>query len=206
MARGIDAIERQSWSDLPRDIINLIANRLYYADQKQFRKVCKSWQAADIVKYADKLPRKMGWNSGSSNLNDSSCYLYAPSHKQTYTVFNNRTAARRNKFAEKFNGAVFIDSRQDWVLFSNKVRRDPSTIRKINLLFFCTPFTGEIIELPETDNHNVKIKASFSATPVSPECVVFDFHIVQMGNNCIRTCKPGDKTWTKLGLRVILYI
>lgn len=65
-----------SWSDLPRDVIDFIVNSLWCVDQIRFRAVCRSWQAANIVKYADKLPWKMGWNAGS-------CRLYDPSHKQS---------------------------------------------------------------------------------------------------------------------------
>ncbi|KAK9218847.1 hypothetical protein WN943_007485 [Citrus x changshan-huyou] len=49
-------LERRSWSDLPLDIINLIADRLYYVYQIRFQAVCKSREAADIVQYGDKLP------------------------------------------------------------------------------------------------------------------------------------------------------
>lgn len=49
-----------SWSDLPRDVIDFIVNSLWCVDQIRFRAVCRSWQAANIVKYADKLPWKMG--------------------------------------------------------------------------------------------------------------------------------------------------
>lgn len=53
-------LERRSWSDLPLDIINLIADRLYYVYQIRFQAVCKSREAADIVQYGDKLPWLMG--------------------------------------------------------------------------------------------------------------------------------------------------
>lgn len=53
-------LERRLWSDLPLDIINLIADRLYYVYQIRFQAVCKSREAADIVQYGDKLPWLMG--------------------------------------------------------------------------------------------------------------------------------------------------
>lgn len=83
MAGGVKAkkqnLESQSCAELPLHIASLMANRLCYTDQISFQAVCKSWQAAEIVKYADKLAWLMGYKS-------SSCYIYDPSRKRIYSV------------------------------------------------------------------------------------------------------------------------
>lgn len=68
----------------PIDIMSFILSRLYYIDPICFRAVCKRWRKADFVKYVDKLPWLVAYNS-------STCYLYDSSHKRTYHVSNSAT-------------------------------------------------------------------------------------------------------------------
>lgn len=161
MAGGIkekkQKLERGSWSDLPLEIINSIVSRLYVVYQIRFRGVCKRWRAADIQS-SDKFPWLMGYNSHS-------CYLYDPCHKQKYTVFNS------DKNRTTLLGARPLDSKHGWVLFEGE-KNVISGGRKCSPLFFYSPFADQIINLPAWREFSIA-KATFSATPVSPDCVIF---------------------------------
>lgn len=126
-----EGAESQSWADLSLDIVNLIANPLYYTDQISFQAIC--WRAAKIVEHADELPWLMGYKS-------ISCYLYDPSHKRKCT--GSISAENREKFTDV--EVASIDSKQDWVLFKGE-GYIMSGIYHSFFLFFYTPFTDEII-------------------------------------------------------------
>ncbi|GAY66936.1 F-box/kelch-repeat protein [Citrus sinensis] len=186
MAGGIkekkQKLERGSWSDLPLEIINSIVSRLYVVYQIRFRAVCKRWRAADIQS-RDKFPWLMGYNSHS-------CYLYDPCHKQKYTVFNS------DKNRTTLLGARPLDSKHGWVLFEGE-KNVNSGGRKCSPLFFYSPFADQIINLPAWREFSIA-KATFSATPISPDCVVFVTWVGIMEISCISICRPGDTTWTEL--------
>lgn len=157
-------------------------NRLYYVDQIRFRAVCKSWREANVdgVKYTDKLPWMMAFNS-------SCCLLYDPNNKRKYTVFNDWSSRR-----EKFIGVKTLDGKNGWMLFCRE-----ESISTTNSLFFYSPFIDSIIELPKLWFDICTCSATFSTTPLSPDCVVFVLRAdTKMRYICI--CKPGDERWTKL--------
>lgn len=77
---------RRSWSDIPLDIINLIAGRFIMSikyDSRLFARVGKQKISSDTE-----------INAVVDGYNSHLCYLCDPSHKQKYPVFNssrNRT-------------------------------------------------------------------------------------------------------------------
>ncbi|XP_024039543.1 F-box/kelch-repeat protein At1g57790 [Citrus clementina] len=59
---------------------------------------------------------------------------------------------------------------------------------------------GWIINLPVWREFSIA-KATFSETPVSPDCVVFVTWVGIMEISCISICRPGDTTWIELRFR-----
>lgn len=167
-------LERRSWSDLPLDIINLIADRLYYVYQIRFQAV---WQESGSSRYRP-IRRQIAMVDG---YNAHSCYLY-----EKYPVFN----SARNRTI--FVGATPLDSKNDWVLFqgNNKVsrRREKvlhsfsihlSLIRSINFLYCAsTGFTKQTSQ-----------RLQFLQT-----CVVFAISL-ESNKYIINICRLEDITW-----------
>ncbi|KAK3200542.1 hypothetical protein Dsin_023957 [Dipteronia sinensis] len=173
-------------SDLPVEIINFIAERLYYIDQIRFRAVCKRLQSSiyNHIKFADRLPWIMGYNS-SKEIHGGLIYLYEPSQKRRYRVDN-----------EILVGAELHASKFGWLLLSKKTKSSTSP----HSFFFYCPFTGEIILLPELDMGDAN-RATFSTAPTSSDCVIFVISIHLLSPKdvdykfFVSTCSPGDTTW-----------
>ncbi|KAK0602757.1 hypothetical protein LWI29_036721 [Acer saccharum] len=178
------------WCDLPADVLNRIAERLPYVEQIKLRYVCKSWRSnVNPVKHlADKSPWVMSYRGEETEENyngwflhpfhsRSLFYLYDPSQKRKYTLEN-----------EVVVGAKVHACKHGWLLFSKKKH-----------LFFYTPFAHKIIHLPE--NHEYLCSnnaATFSATPTSPDCVVFVVSTVHSDHHklYLSTSRPGERTWS----------
>ncbi|TXG65847.1 hypothetical protein EZV62_007122 [Acer yangbiense] len=173
-------------SDLPVEIINFIAERLYYTDQIRFRAVCKRLRSSiyNHIKFADKLPWIMGY-SENKYIRSSLFYLYEPSQKRRYRLDN-----------EILVGAELHASKFGWLLLSRKTKSSTS----LHSFFFYCPFTGEIIQLPELDMGDAN-RATFSTPPTSSNCVIFviSIHLLYLKDIdykfCVSTCSPGDTTW-----------
>ncbi|KAL5837862.1 hypothetical protein ACOSQ3_015031 [Xanthoceras sorbifolium] len=172
------------WSDLSIEILNLITERLYYIDQIRFRMVCKSWRLNiyDDIKYADKLPWIMGY-SGKKKIHSSLFYLYEPSQKRRYLL--------KNKILV---GAELRASKFGWLLLSKKLTK--SYTCSSSSFFFYSPFTGEIIQLPELHMEDIN-RATFSTAPASSNCVIFVINLCYRANKfCVSTFSLGDTTWS----------
>lgn len=72
------------------------------------------------------------------------------------------------------------------VLFSTIFPRSSSPV------FFYTPFTDKIVELPNLHNYLIS-NATFSTGPNSLDCVVCAV-VVESEKFCINICRPGDIT------------
>ncbi|KAL5783690.1 hypothetical protein ACOSP7_008719 [Xanthoceras sorbifolium] len=190
---------KDSWCDLPTDVLNAISERLLYVEQIHFRSVCKSWRSnTNPLKHAaDKLPWVMsfkeiyhvyrfdigvtGSNGLSGVVNSSLFYLYDPSQKRKYTLQN-----------EILNGANVHASKHGWLLLSKKKyagKRMPSSF-----FIFYTPFNHKIIQLPELHKTNGYSKATFSTAPTSPDCLIFVLTAYDK-KHYVSTCRLGDKRW-----------
>ncbi|KAJ4719517.1 F-box protein [Melia azedarach] len=180
-----DAHASGSWSDLPADIVITIVEHLHYSDQIRFRAVCKSWRAssANAVKFADKLPWLFAYSTlyRFNNRFSSFCYLYEPCHRQKHTI----------ELKQALLGARVHASQYGWLLFSKQ-----ATLSLHYLFMFYSPFTGKIIELPALESMYFHDRILFSASPTSPECVVFVVRTYHPEEFRISTCSPGDRAWT----------
>ncbi|CAL5357569.1 unnamed protein product [Camellia sinensis] len=165
------------WSDLPRDLLSPIANRLGLIELLGFRGACKDWKAASSTASAktesssDHRPWFILYGENSE------CILYDQLDKKKYTIN-----------VPELDGATCLASNQGWLLLS----------REGSIFFFC-PFSRARIELPsfphsDLSGHN----AALSAPPTSENCVVcvinrHDHLIVEL--NVLRR---GEQTWTKV--------
>ncbi|KAL5850835.1 hypothetical protein ACOSQ4_008848 [Xanthoceras sorbifolium] len=83
-------VTKDSWCDLPADVLNTIAEQLLYVEQIQFRSVCRSWRSNTSPRHG-------------------LFYLYDPSQKRNYILDN-----------EILIGAKVHASKHGWLLLSRK--------------------------------------------------------------------------------------
>lgn len=176
--------ECRQWSDLPLDVLNVIAEELDLVDQIHFRAVCKNWRQIQIAQPNKRLPWLLGHSWAFDGNVYSVCSFYRPSADRRYIA--------RNKIErEEFNvlhGAVICASKYGWLL-----------LQKSSLSFFYNPYTKSIIKLPDLDlSFN---RTTFSSAPTSPDCFCF---AIQSSKNSdkiyLSTCRPGDCQWRTLML------
>ncbi|KAL4271840.1 hypothetical protein GQ457_13G008290 [Hibiscus cannabinus] len=178
-----------NWSDIPYDIVECILGHLCWTDRIRMRAVCKAWSVPSRhIPAIDKLP----WV-----LKDFSYRLFDP-----FTGGHVRGKGRRRFIAEKLFGrsdgpldAVPLASEYGWILFRNDLKHD-SKVEPPPMLFLYSPFTTEIIKLPEFKERPMFQVASFSLNATSPKCVIFLLGLDSSGHKIhVSLCSPGDDSW-----------
>ncbi|GLT69893.1 hypothetical protein SLA2020_420060 [Shorea laevis] len=171
------------WSDLPAELLSLIADRLGIIELMSFRGVCKAWQAASSAASA-KI-------EGASNPEpwflfygeNSQCHLYNTSQRR-YTMR-----------IPELDGATCMASNQGWLL-----------IFKEGSMFFYCPFSHAKIDLPKFPRSVLSEHASaFSSPPTSPECIVAVMHRDPEYGLELYVLYRGADTWTRRKLNSIQY-
>ncbi|KAK8648935.1 hypothetical protein V6N13_129677 [Hibiscus sabdariffa] len=175
-----------NWSDMPYDIVECILGHLCWRDRIRMRAVCKAWSVPSRhIPAIDKLP----WV-----LKDFSYRLFDP-----FTGGYVRGKGGRRFIVEKLFGrsdgpldAVPLASEYGWILFRNDLKHDSKVEPPPPpMLFLYSPFTTEIIKLPE-----LKEVASFSLNATSPKCVIFLLGLDSSGHKInVSLCSPGDHSW-----------
>ncbi|KAF3969878.1 hypothetical protein CMV_006375 [Castanea mollissima] len=129
--------EFRRWSDLPVDVLNIIAERLDFIEQLCFRLVCKNWRQAQVVPLYKNLPWLMehSWTYDDKNVY-SVCSFHLPIVNQSHVTHNK---LRREELND-LHGAVICASRFGWLL-----------LQKSTLSFFYNPYSKSIIKLPDLD-------------------------------------------------------
>ena len=173
--------EFRPWSDLPVDVLNIIAERLDFIEQLYFRLVCKNWRQSQVVPLYKNLPWLMehSWTYDDKNVN-SVCSFHLLTDNRNHVTSNK---LRREELND-LHGAVVCASRFGWLL-----------LQKSTLSFFYNPYSKSIIKLPDLDiGFN---RSTFSSVPTSPDCVCF---AIQSSKNSskmwLSTCQPGDRKWS----------
>ncbi|KAI8558058.1 hypothetical protein RHMOL_Rhmol04G0059000 [Rhododendron molle] len=205
LKRNLDS-EIRPWSDLPPEILaSEVIPRLSSFDQIHFRSVCKNWgrllPPPPIPIHEDdnveKLPWLLNyhWNDDAFLLDEPMvlvCKLFDPSHhKLPYSVDQVIGQDNRGRYVPKIRA-----SNHDWLLF---LRQKPPALESVTSYFLFSPFTKQIISLPDL-NHGIQGDcrvhvAAFSSDPYSPDCVFFvvrDYYYCRT----ISTCRPRDMSWT----------
>ncbi|KAK3172128.1 hypothetical protein Dsin_032577 [Dipteronia sinensis] len=177
------------WCDLPADVLNRIAEYLpmlsklnsgMYArvgDQISTPSKHLAYKSPWVMSYREETEENYnGWFLHPFH-SRSLFYLYDPSQKRKYTLVNEVVVVLRSMPANMAG------------CFSQRKKH----------LFFYTPFAHKIIHLPE--NHEYLCSnnaATFSASPTSPDCVVFVISTVHSDHHklYLSTSRPGERTWS----------
>ncbi|XP_028795571.1 F-box/kelch-repeat protein At1g57790-like [Neltuma alba] len=169
------ALELQTWSDLPDELLELILSRLTLADNVRASAVCKRWHAsASAVRVVNQSPWLMCIPKFGSW-----CEFYDPVHRKTYSW----------EFTE-LTGSRLCYAKDGWLLLYRY---------RSHRVFFFNPFTREVIKLPRYEMTCQII--AFSCAPTSPGCVLFAVDHVTPLFVVISTCHLGDSEWTTLSYR-----
>ncbi|OMP06596.1 hypothetical protein COLO4_08033 [Corchorus olitorius] len=174
--------KKPDWSDLPIDVLGLIANRLGLIDLLRFRVVCKNWNFAssDASAEIEALPNNDPWFLIYDY--DSKCMLKTDESKKIY---------RTVKIPE-MNGATCIASNHGWLLLFK-------TLGSGSMCFFC-PFSRARIEIPEFPMKVFNPKqyvGKFSTPPTSNDCVICIVKIRRQNMLDLFVLQRGYVAWTK---------
>ncbi|KAK4281659.1 hypothetical protein QN277_013124 [Acacia crassicarpa] len=167
------ALELQTWSDLPEELLELTFSRLTLADNVRASAVCKRWHSsASAVRVVNQSP----WLMRFPKIGDW-YEFYDPVHRKTYS----------REFAE-LTGSILCCAKDGWLLLYQL---------RSHRMFFFNPFTREVIKLPAFEiTYPTFPMVAFSCAPTSPGCVVFTVKYVPHLRVVISTCHPGASEWT----------
>ncbi|KAK4480831.1 hypothetical protein RD792_011682 [Penstemon davidsonii] len=162
--------EEQTQSELPTDLLEAILSRLTLRDNIRASAVCKSWLAVAIsVRISDKPP----WLMFFPKFGDL-YEFYDPSKRKTYWLE-----------LPELHGSRICYAKDGWLLLCK-----PRTQR---VFFFC-PYTRDMIKMPNLElTYQI---VAFSASPTSPDCMLFTVKHVSPTVVAVSTCRPGATEWT----------
>jgi hypothetical protein len=174
--------ECREWSDLPVNVLDIIAARLDALDQIYFRAVCKNWGQTQRFTVTKKLPWLMGHSWACDQNVYSVCSFYRPSANPSHVPYSKI----EKEVFKVLHGAAICASKFGWLL-----------LQKSSFSFFYNPYTKSIIKLPDLDlSFN---RTTFSSVPTSPDCFCF---VIQSTKNdgkiYLSICQPGDNQWSTL--------
>lgn len=174
--------ECREWSDLPINVLDIIARRLDALDQIYLRAVCKNWGQTRRFPVGKTLPWLMGHSWAFDENVYSVCSFYRPSLKPSHVP---HSKFEREEF-KVLHGASICASKFGWLL-----------LQKSSSSFFYNPYTKSIIKLPDLElSFN---RTTFSSVPTSPECFCFAIQSSKSDNNIyLSICHPGDREWSTL--------
>lgn len=156
--------------NLPMELLELIISRLTLKQNLRASVVCKRWlKAAMSVRVADKPPWLMFFSTCGALVE-----FYDPLTRKSYWLELPELRDCRVCYA-----------RDGWLLLYG-----PQT----QSIFFFSPYTRELIDLPSLELDNQII--AFSAAPTSTSCTVFTVKHVSPTLVAISTWQPGQCEWT----------
>ena len=154
-----------SWSDLPREILWLIDQRLYLRDRVRFRSGCNNWRLPPLF---DKLP----WlfNCIICSLSDD------PYRKLHYFTQKSKGSSHTPEGRDQFL-AIASASRYGWILFHDKTTQTVIEPKKLSIhnysceYYVYNPRTNDVISLPKLvlpQHHGYYFLhlATFSSDPI----------------------------------------
>ncbi|CAH8275752.1 unnamed protein product [Arabidopsis lyrata] len=186
-----------SWSELPLDLLNLVFERLRFADFQRAKSVCSSWFSVSTTVTKNQIPLLILFPEDDNN---SSCTLFNPEEKDRLY----KTQDLGVGFAKSVCRATY----GSWLLMQDS---------KYNL-YILNLFTRERIELPSVESQLGMVKV---------ERIIDDgFHIIQderksedmsirspvfcideeskdylvlwgLGGCCVVYAKKGDTSWNQ---------
>lgn len=176
---GINDDSTRPWSDLPPELLSLIANRLGIIELLGFRGVCNGWRrasssaSAEIESEVGKDPSFLAYSD-----NDKKSFLYYRPNGKLYSMN-----------IPEFEKSTCIASYQGWLILFDGDR---------SMYLFC-PFSRARIELPQLpdDSKLYKPVAALSAPPTSPECVITVVNQFHHASLEVYLLNPGADVWIK---------
>ncbi|CAH2047116.1 unnamed protein product [Thlaspi arvense] len=167
--------EKQTWRDLPLELLISLMAYLEIEDNVRASYVCKSWyEAAVSVRIIDQPP----W------------LMYFPKPRNCYEFYNPSNCKKHTmELPKSLVGSKVRYSKDGWLLMSNCISSD-------FVLF--NPFTMDLVDLPYLELWYGYQLVGFSCAPTSSNCVVFTIKDYDPGHVTIRTWSPGETTWTSM--------
>ncbi|MED6161342.1 hypothetical protein PIB30_059791 [Stylosanthes scabra] len=170
-------------SDLPHDLLSVVADDLGLIDLLRFRAVCKDWRSAST------------WSTALVESMDDNPWLLIYGHTSSLCLL--KEGSRKDMIytlkLHELNGSTCIASDHGWLLLFNKG----------SMFFFC-PFSKARIDLPNflVSDLPEGCVAAFSSDPTSQDCVV----VVAMKNKSkgssmleLRVLFRGEHKWRVYG-------
>ncbi|OMO76045.1 hypothetical protein COLO4_25693 [Corchorus olitorius] len=179
--------DSKSSFDFPLEIVEQIFVYLSLLDRIRLRLVCKSWSVLNpqipttqkkFVPWAMAIRQQQ--NPIPSNSTNGELLRVKPHlYNKIYHMEDNSREGER----WIFHGAKACASSYGWVLFRNE-----------SLLFLYSPFTTELIKLPNVrSGFDV---ATFSLDATSPKCLVFCLKLDDNKRKIyINLCSPSEDSW-----------
>ncbi|CAN8244813.1 unnamed protein product [Cochlearia groenlandica] len=165
--------QKQTWRDLPLDLMVTIMSYLDIKDNIIASVVSKSWhEAAVSVRNTDEPP----WLISFSSLNNT-YEFYDPSNQST---------KHKTELPKSLSGYKVRYSKDGWLLMC--------TSNSSDFVLF-NPFTKDIVVLPDLEMLHEYQLVGFSCAPTSSNCVVFTVNDYDPGHLIIRTWSPGESKW-----------
>ncbi|KAF8397883.1 hypothetical protein HHK36_016808 [Tetracentron sinense] len=157
-------------SELPMELLELIASRLRLKENIRFSLVCKRWH---FVAVSARVLNRSPWLMFPQK-NSSLCKFFDPSHRAFYFLD-----------IPDLYGSRICYAKDGWLLIYR-----PRNSR----VFFFNPFTKAIIKLPRFELRHQSV--AFSSAPTSPSCIVFLIECVNPLVVSVSTCHPGAVEWS----------
>ena len=184
-----------SWSDLPREILWLIDQRLYLRDRVRFRFVCNNWRLPPLFD-------KLSWlfNRTICSFSDD------PYRKLHYFTQKSKGSSHTPEGRDQFL-AIASASRYGWILFHDKTTQAVIKPKKLPIhnysceYYVYNPHTHAVISLPRLNlpqHHGYYFLhlATFSSDPTSPNCKFYVPTVSFMGIHFfINTYSIKDTKW-----------
>ncbi|KAJ4823373.1 hypothetical protein Tsubulata_012894 [Turnera subulata] len=128
-----DLLPDDRYDLLPDDALTLVFSRTSFADHIRLRLVCKGWKRLledEDIEHEGRLPWKMffDFRPAAAGLVQSSCKLYDPSNRQTYTV---EDGIKSVEDRGKFQNAAILESKHGWVLFRVQKPKREHTVQHL---------------------------------------------------------------------------
>ncbi|XP_019086574.1 PREDICTED: LOW QUALITY PROTEIN: putative F-box protein At4g22660 [Camelina sativa] len=129
-----------TWSELPLDLLNLVFERLSFANFQRAKSVCSSWHSASRQSVPkNQVPWLILFPKERNNNKSSSCTLFNPEEKDKLY--------KTQDLGVEFAKSVCIATYGSWLLMQDS---------KYNL-YILNPFTHERIDLPAVESQQVRM-------------------------------------------------
>ncbi|CAI9108003.1 OLC1v1007508C1 [Oldenlandia corymbosa var. corymbosa] len=182
----------RSWSDLPQELLELIANRLGVIQLFAFRGVCKSWRSASAVASAvhesvvKKRPSFLVYGDQGTK-----CSLYYMTEEA-----GDDESGRKVYHMDipEFENATCLASNQGWLLLHQSSGSGSGS----GSLFFFSPLSRARIDLPRLPEAELSCHfGAFSGPPTSPECIAAVAKKCENDRVKLYLLRRGEKAWTE---------